>query len=47
MVDDFLLDLFRQEVNTNAETLNRGLVVLEREPGNARMIEPLMHRPLD
>ena len=32
----------RKEVNTNAETLNNGLVLLEREPGNARMIEPLM-----
>ena len=42
MVDDFLLDLFRQEVSTNAETLNSGLVLLEREPGNVRMIEPLM-----
>ena len=42
MVNDFLLDLFRQEVNTNAETLNNGLVLLEREPGNVRTIEPLM-----
>ncbi|MFO0912405.1 MAG: hybrid sensor histidine kinase/response regulator [Pirellulales bacterium] len=42
MVDDFLLDLFRQEVNTNAQTLNNGLVQLEQDPGNARMIEPLM-----
>lgn len=42
-LSDFsLLDLFREEVRTNALALNEGLVTLEQNVTDARLIEPLM-----
>lgn len=40
--DTFLLDLFREEVRSNVETLANGLVELEQQPTNIPLIEPLM-----
>lgn len=40
--DQFLLDLFREEVRANVQTLNEGLVGLEQTPDDSRLIEPLM-----
>lgn len=40
--DFSLLDLFRDEVKSHTATLGQGLLDLEREPGDARKIEPLM-----
>ena len=40
--DASLLDLFREEVRSHTAALNSGLLELEREPGNAQLIEPLM-----
>ena len=40
--DDTLLELFREEVRTNVQILNDGLVGLEQNPSNVRQIEPLM-----
>ncbi len=37
-----LLELFREEVRTHARALNTGLVELEKAPGDAARIEPLM-----
>ena len=40
--DNVLLELFREEVRTNVQTLNDGLVALEGTPTDVRQIEPLM-----
>ncbi len=40
--DSLLLELFREEVRTNVQTLNDGLVALEQDPSDVRQIEPLM-----
>jgi two-component system sensor histidine kinase and response regulator WspE len=40
--DQFLVDLFREEVRTNVRTLNEGLVGVEQTPDDTRLIEPLM-----
>ncbi|NGM89109.1 hybrid sensor histidine kinase/response regulator [Parapusillimonas sp. SGNA-6] len=37
-----LLDLFRQEVNTHVQSLNAGLLALEREPASAAPLEECM-----
>ncbi|MBI5758055.1 MAG: hybrid sensor histidine kinase/response regulator [Planctomycetales bacterium] len=40
--DQFLVDLFREEVRTNVRTLNEGLVGIEQNPDDTGLIEPLM-----
>jgi two-component system sensor histidine kinase and response regulator WspE len=40
--DQFLLDLFREEVRSNVRTLNEGLVGIEQIPDDTRLVEPLM-----
>ena len=40
--DVSLLELFREEVRSNVQTLNDGLVALEQNPANGGLIEPLM-----
>jgi two-component system sensor histidine kinase and response regulator WspE len=40
--DVSLLELFREEVRANVQVLNDGLITLEQDPTNARLIEPLM-----
>lgn len=40
--DQFLVDLFREEVRTNVRTLNEGLVGIEQTPDDTGLIEPLM-----
>ena len=40
--DNAMLDLFRAEVETHTQTLNEGLLALEKEPGQLKRIEPLM-----
>jgi two-component system sensor histidine kinase and response regulator WspE len=42
MSDDFMLDLFREEVAGCTQVLNEGLVALENTPAEVRLIEPLM-----
>ncbi|MHC4400145.1 MAG: chemotaxis protein CheA [Planctomycetota bacterium] len=42
LADDSLLELFREEVRGNVQTLNDGLVALEQDPANRPLIEPLM-----
>ncbi len=37
-----LIELFREEIRTNVQALNDGLVELERDPTNGQLIEPLM-----
>ena len=41
-VDASLLELFREEVRSHTGALTGGLLGLEKEPGDARRIEPLM-----
>ena len=41
-MDDFLLNLFRDEVGKFVQMLNDGLVALEQDPTNTQQIEPLM-----
>jgi two-component system sensor histidine kinase and response regulator WspE len=40
--DTSLLELFQEEVRANVQTLNDGLITLEQDPTNERLIEPLM-----
>ena len=40
--DNALLELFREEVRTNVQTLEGGLVLLEQDLENLQQIEPLM-----
>ena len=40
--DNTLLDLFREEVRSNVQVLNDGLVALEQNPTAVGQIEPLM-----
>lgn len=40
--DNAMLDLFRAEVETHTQTLNEGLLALEKEPNQLKRIEPLM-----
>ncbi len=40
--DFSLIDLFRDEVKSHTAALGRGLLELEREPADARKVEPLM-----
>jgi two-component system sensor histidine kinase and response regulator WspE len=40
--DNTMLELFRAEVEIHTQTLNEGLLALERDPGHLRHIEPLM-----
>jgi two-component system sensor histidine kinase and response regulator WspE len=40
--DFSLLDLFREEARAQAAVLNQGLLELEADPADARLIEPLM-----
>ncbi len=40
--DNAMLELFRAEVDTHTQTLNEGLLALEKEPGQLKWIEPLM-----
>ncbi len=42
MADDFLLELFREEVRAQAQVLNEGLVALEGTAVDAKQLEPLM-----
>jgi two-component system sensor histidine kinase and response regulator WspE len=41
-LDQSMYDLFREEVRVHADTLSRGLVELESDPGSSLRIEPLM-----
>ena len=41
-IDPAMFELFRIEARAHAETLARGLLELEADPGNAHRIEPLM-----
>ena len=40
--DVSLLELFREEVRAHCQALSDGLITLEQQPGNARLIETLM-----
>jgi two-component system sensor histidine kinase and response regulator WspE len=40
--DPSMLELFREEVRTHADTLSRGLIEVEADPANPAKIEPLM-----
>ncbi len=40
--DNAMLDLFRAEVETHTQTLSEGLLALEKEPGQLKLIEALM-----
>lgn len=40
--DSAMLELFRAEVDTHAQTLNEGLLALERDPARTEVIEGLM-----
>jgi len=40
--DNAMLDLFRAEVETHTQTLSEGLLALEKEPGQLKVIEALM-----
>ncbi len=40
--DNAMLELFRAEVESHTQTLNEGLLALEKEPGQLRVIESLM-----
>ncbi|WP_439623081.1 hybrid sensor histidine kinase/response regulator [Gemmata sp.] len=41
-IDAGLFDLFREEVRTHTDTMSRGLLDVEGDPGNPTRIEPLM-----
>jgi two-component system sensor histidine kinase and response regulator WspE len=41
-IDAGLFELFREEVRTHTDTLSRGLLDVEGDPGNPTRIEPLM-----
>ncbi|HEV3436188.1 MAG TPA: Hpt domain-containing protein, partial [Gemmata sp.] len=41
-LDPSMFELFREEVRTHADTLSRGLLDTEADPGNPSRIEPLM-----
>jgi two-component system sensor histidine kinase and response regulator WspE len=42
LADNSMLDLFRAEVETHTQTLNEGLLTLEKAPNQLKQIEPLM-----
>ncbi len=41
-IDPGMFDLFREEVRSHSDTLSRGLLDVEADPGNPTRIEPLM-----
>ncbi|MHC5538508.1 Hpt domain-containing protein, partial [Singulisphaera rosea] len=40
--DDTLIEMFRAEVETHAETLSSALLALERNPGDTSRIDEMM-----
>ena len=44
--DDFLIDLFREEVGTNNRIITEGLVVLEQGTASPELLEAMMRQPL-